>query len=175
MYSKCGSLIDARRMFDKLPRKDVGLWTNMIAGYAQAGHGDEALERFEAMEKAGMHPNKMAFLAVLKACTWAEFLPKVKWLHDKIQLAGFASDEKVSTALISSYCKCRSLVDARKVFDSLPRKNVYSWTALIAGYVLNGKAEEALELYEQMQREGVQPNDATKNTIVDACSRLGAV
>lgn len=175
MYSKCGSLVDARRVFDKLPRKDVGLWTTMIAGYAQAGHGDEALERFEAMGKAGMHPNKMTFLAVLKACTRPEFLQKGRRLHGQIQLAGYDADEKVCTALISMYSKCRSLGDARKVFDNLPRKNVISWTALIAGYVLNGRAEEALDLYEQMQREGVLPNEVTRNIVVDACGRLGAV
>lgn len=175
MYNKCGSLVDARRVFDKLPRKDVGLWTTMIAGYAQAGHGEEAFERFEAMRKAGMHPNKMTFLALLKACTRPECLQKGKWLHDQIKLAGYDRDEKVGTALIKVYSKCRSLEDARKVFDNHPRKNVISWTALISGYVLNGRAEEALDLYEQMQREGVQPNEITKNTVVDACSRLGAV
>lgn len=175
MYSKCGSPVDARRVFDKLPRKDVGLWTTMIAGYAQAGQGNEALELFQAMRDAGMHPNKMTFLALLKACTRPEFLDKGKWLHNHIRLAGYESDEKVGTALINTYCKCRSLLDARKVFDNLPTKNVISWTALIAGYSHNGRAEEALDLYEQMQREGVQPNEVTRNTVVDACDRLGAV
>ena len=175
MYCRCGSLVDARRVFDKLPRKDVGLWTTMIAGYAQAGHGNEAFERFQAMRDAGMYPNKMTFLALLKACTRPEFLDRGKWLHDHIRLAGYESDEKVGTALINSYCKCRSLSDARKVFDNLPTKNVISWTALIAGYAHNGRAEEALDLYEQMQREGVQPNEVTRNTVVDACGRLGAV
>lgn len=175
MYCKCGSLVAARRVFDKLPRKDVGLWTTMIAGYAQANHSVEAFERFEAMRKAGMHPNKITFLALLKACTRPEFLQKGKWLHGHIQLAGYESDEKVGTALINAYSKCRSLLDARKVFDNLRTKNVISWTALIAGYAHNGRAEEALELYEQMQREGVQPNEVTRNTVVDACDRLGAV
>ncbi|KAG0582009.1 hypothetical protein KC19_3G026300 [Ceratodon purpureus] len=175
MYSRCGSLVDARRVFDKLPRKDVGLWTTMIAGYAHGGQGNEAFEVFQAMRDAGMHPNKMTFLALLKACTRPEFLEKGKWLHKHIRLAGYESDEKVGTALINTYCKCRSLVDARKVFDNLPTRNVISWTALIAGYAHNGRAEEALDLYEQMQREGVQPNEVTTNTVVDACGRLGAV
>jgi pentatricopeptide repeat protein len=175
MYCKCGSLVDARRVFDKLPRKDVGLWTSMMAGYAQAGHGREAFELFQAMRDAGMHPNKMTFLALLKACTRPEFLDKGKWLHNHIRLAGYESDEKVGTALINTYCKCRSLSDARQVFDNLPKKNVISWTALIAGYAHNGRAEEALDLFEQMQKEGVQPNEVTRNTVVDACDRLGAV
>lgn len=175
MYGKCGSLVEARRVFDKLPRKDVGLWTTMIAGYAEAGHGDEAFERLEAMREAGMHPNKMTFLALLKACTRPEFLQKGRLLHDQMKLAGYDSDEKAGTALIKMFSKCRSVEDARKVFDKLPRKNVISWTALIWGHVLNGRAEEALELYEDMEREGVQPNQVTRNTVVDACSRLGAV
>lgn len=175
MYCRCESLLDARKMFNKLPRKDIGLWTTMIAGYAQTDHGEEAFALFQAMRDTGLQPNKMTFLALLKACTRPEFLQKGKWLHNHIRCAGLDSDEKVGTALINAYSKCRSLVDARKVFDNLCTRNVISWTALIAAYSRNDRAEEALDLFEQMKREGVQPNEVTRNTVVKACDRLGAV
>ncbi|CAA6663771.1 unnamed protein product [Spirodela intermedia] len=37
MYSKCGSLREARQMFDRMPRRDVVSWSAMIGGLAHHG------------------------------------------------------------------------------------------------------------------------------------------
>ena len=38
------------------------------------------------------------------------------------------------------------LEDARKVFDNIHEWNVVLWSNMIAGYALNGKDEEALNI-----------------------------
>ena len=38
------------------------------------------------------------------------------------------------------------LDDARKVFDNIPEWNVVLWSNMIAGYALNGKDDEALNV-----------------------------
>ena len=38
------------------------------------------------------------------------------------------------------------LKDARKVFDNIPEWNVVLWSNMIAGYALNGKHDEALNV-----------------------------
>ena len=38
------------------------------------------------------------------------------------------------------------LEDARKVFDNIPEWNVVLWSNMIAGYALNGKDDEALNV-----------------------------
>ena len=38
------------------------------------------------------------------------------------------------------------LDDARKVFDNIPEWNVFLWSNMIAGYALNGKDDEALNV-----------------------------
>jgi len=49
MYSKCGSIANARRVFDEMPERDTVAWTGMIARYAQNDYSDEALELFGQM------------------------------------------------------------------------------------------------------------------------------
>jgi pentatricopeptide repeat protein len=49
MYGKCGSIDDARNIFDKMPQRDVISWNAMIAGYAQSEHIDEPLKLFQEM------------------------------------------------------------------------------------------------------------------------------
>ncbi len=45
MYAKCGSIVDARSVFNKLLSHDVVLWNAMILGHVRCGQGHKALER----------------------------------------------------------------------------------------------------------------------------------
>ncbi|ESR41307.1 hypothetical protein CICLE_v10027134mg [Citrus x clementina] len=76
MYSKCGSIGDARELFYALPEKTVVSWTTMIAGCALNGEFVEALDLFHQMMELDLRPNRVTFLAVLQACTHTGFLEK---------------------------------------------------------------------------------------------------
>lgn len=68
MYSRCGSLTDARRAFDSMTtRRDVVSWNAIISGYAQHGYADEALRLFSRMEEE-VRPTHITFISVLHAC-----------------------------------------------------------------------------------------------------------
>ncbi|PSS29341.1 Pentatricopeptide repeat-containing protein [Actinidia chinensis var. chinensis] len=72
MYSKCGSMTDARRVFDHMPERNMDSWHLMINGYAANSLGDDGLALFENMRTLGLQPNEQTFLAVLFACASAE-------------------------------------------------------------------------------------------------------
>ncbi|KAI0494567.1 hypothetical protein KFK09_024705 [Dendrobium nobile] len=69
MYFKCGSLEDARLVFQTMTIIDVVSWTIMICGYGQHGKGREALGLFELMKKHGFKPDGVTFLGALSACS----------------------------------------------------------------------------------------------------------
>lgn len=68
MYCKCGSLEDARKVFDKIDGKDVVAWNSMIMGYAVNGLSEEALKLFHEMHGEGVRPSYVTFIALLTAC-----------------------------------------------------------------------------------------------------------
>src|SRR6202041_1543521 len=70
MYAKCGSIDDARSVFDNMESRNVVSWNAMIAGYAQTGNGKDALELFKQMEKE-IQPNSVTLCALLNACSHA--------------------------------------------------------------------------------------------------------
>ncbi|KAJ0011430.1 hypothetical protein Pint_34420 [Pistacia integerrima] len=72
MYGKCGSMTDARRVFDYMPDINMDSWHLMINGYADNGLGDEGLQFFEQMRELGLRPNEQTFLAVFSACGSAD-------------------------------------------------------------------------------------------------------
>ncbi|XWS35050.1 hypothetical protein CRYUN_Cryun21dG0092900 [Craigia yunnanensis] len=76
MYSKCGSICDAREVFRAMPERTIVSWTSMISGCAVNGEFGEALDLFHQIRGLGFKPNHITFLAVLQACTHAGCLDK---------------------------------------------------------------------------------------------------
>ncbi|VAI75924.1 unnamed protein product [Triticum turgidum subsp. durum] len=73
MYCKCGDLEGACKLFSEMRTRDVVAWNAMISGYAQHGHGQEAINLFEKMKAQGVKPNWITFVAVLTACIHTGF------------------------------------------------------------------------------------------------------
>ncbi|XP_024968062.1 putative pentatricopeptide repeat-containing protein At5g09950 [Cynara cardunculus var. scolymus] len=69
MYSKCGRIDYASRLFTSMPVKNVYSWNSMISGYARHGHGDKSLETFTKMKLQGQLPDHVTFVGVLSACS----------------------------------------------------------------------------------------------------------
>ncbi|GFP98713.1 putative pentatricopeptide repeat-containing protein at5g59200 chloroplastic [Phtheirospermum japonicum] len=69
MYSKCGSIEEAERVFKRLIEKDVSTYNSMINGFAMNGKSKEAVEIFRKMINNGENPTDISFVAVLNACS----------------------------------------------------------------------------------------------------------
>ncbi|XP_026397703.1 pentatricopeptide repeat-containing protein ELI1, chloroplastic-like [Papaver somniferum] len=74
MYCKCGSVEDARVVFDMITNKDVIAWNAMIVGYAVHGFSREALELFSQMRELGFHLSDITYIGLLHACSHAGLL-----------------------------------------------------------------------------------------------------
>ncbi|XP_059292203.1 putative pentatricopeptide repeat-containing protein At1g56570 [Lycium ferocissimum] len=69
MYAKCGSIIEAEKVFGCISNADAVSWTAMISGYAQHGSVFCALELFKKMEELGIKPTAVTLLCILFACS----------------------------------------------------------------------------------------------------------
>ncbi|KAH6559157.1 hypothetical protein KP509_1Z025200 [Ceratopteris richardii] len=87
--------------------------------------------------------------------------------HRLHKLEGILGDYLVITMV-----KCGGLDDALNVFYTLSCHSVYAWTAIISGFAENGQAEWALELHEQMKKEGIEPNHYTFVSLLKACGSV---
>lgn len=175
IYVKCGSMLEASQVFQNMPRRNVVSWTTIVAGYAQHGHGEEAFAIFKKMQSESVKPNKVTFISLLNACTSPSFFTNGKMVHSHIIHSGLESHIMVGTALIKMYSNCSSIEDACHMFNKTIDRDVVSWTTIIAIYVKHGRGREALELFWQMQQEGIKPNHYTFNIIFNACASLATL
>jgi pentatricopeptide repeat protein len=72
MYLKCGSVKDARKVFDKMPERNICSWNLMISGYTGNGLGKDGLLVFKKMKQQGIVPDGETFALVLAACALVE-------------------------------------------------------------------------------------------------------
>ncbi|KAH7294405.1 hypothetical protein KP509_28G069900 [Ceratopteris richardii] len=176
MYAKCGILSKAQEIFDELPSTNVVSWNALIGGYAQHGHGKEALSCFEAMQSRGISPDAVTFACALKACSSIQAIKKGEEIHDAISKQGLLhKDAVLGNVLMDMYAKCGVFIKARKVFLELTVQSIISWNTLIAGYAQHGKGEEALACFEEMQDKGITPNAITFTCALKACTTVGAL
>ncbi|KAL4556403.1 hypothetical protein LXL04_039054 [Taraxacum kok-saghyz] len=69
MYSNCGSMEDAYKVFDKMPQRNLSSWDTMITGLAKNGHGEDAIEMFTEFKTTGLKPDNEIFHGVFLACS----------------------------------------------------------------------------------------------------------
>lgn len=173
---KRGDIEGAHKYFLKMPERSVRSWTVMISGFVQYKKPEEAIRLFREMEEeAEIKPNEVTTVAVLGACADLGALDLGRQIHKNSDLSGFRKNIHISNTLIEMYVKCGYLDGALKVFKNMEERTVVSYSAMISGFALHGKAEEALRLFNRMIRSGMKPNKVTFVGVLHACSHMGLV
>ncbi|KAF7803289.1 pentatricopeptide repeat-containing protein DOT4, chloroplastic [Senna tora] len=172
MYAKCGSMEEAHLVLSQMPVKDTVSWNTMIGGYSKNGLPNEALRLFSEMQNESK-PDGITMACVLPACASLAALDRGKEIHGHVLRNGYSSDLHVANALVDMYVKCGSLVLAQLLFDMIPKKDLISWTVMIAGYGMHGFGKEAIATFKEMRSSGIEPDEISFTSILYACSHSG--
>ncbi|KAH7331795.1 hypothetical protein KP509_20G051200 [Ceratopteris richardii] len=175
MYGKCGKLEEAHLLFDKAPEKDILTWNALMTGYVSEGQGLAALRLYLQLEHAGIKPDKGTYFRAIRACTAVSALGLGKRIHEAVKEAGFSTEMSIINALVDMYAKCGSLKDAHRVFQESSNKDVVTWSSLISGYAEQSDYDTAVELFQEMQEEGVKPDGIAFLSLLAACAHKGLV
>ncbi|KAB1226248.1 hypothetical protein CJ030_MR1G019554 [Morella rubra] len=174
MYINCGDLKAAFALFQRnLALTDVASWNTVIAGCAQKGHFDEALDTFSLMrQEPNVSHDSVTLVNVIAACGNLELLYEGKYLHGLSLKNLMGSDTRVQNALICMYGRCGDTKSACSVFYSCSNRNLCSWNCMISAFSQNKDAKRALELFCLLE---YGPNEITFVGILSACTQLGVL
>ncbi|XP_057735970.1 pentatricopeptide repeat-containing protein At5g46460, mitochondrial [Arachis stenosperma] len=172
-YCSNGRVEDAMRLFYRMPLKDVISWTSMIGGLDQNGKSDEALVLFEKMVCSGVKPSANTLVCGLAAAAKAWAFHAGVQIHNCVLKLGYCCfDEFVTASLVTFYASCKQMEAACNVFDEVVQRNVVVWTALVTGYGLNDRHQEALEVFGKMMKMNVVPNESSFTSALNSCCGL---
>ncbi|KAF5206365.1 Pentatricopeptide repeat [Thalictrum thalictroides] len=172
---RCGMVDDSRRLFNEMPEKDSISWTAMVTGLTQNGLEREAINVFREMRQENLALDQFTFGSVLTACGGLLALEQGKQIHAYAIRTDYKDNIFVGSALVDMYSKCGNIRHAELVFKKMGRKNIVSWTALLVGYGQNGLSEEAVRIFCEMQRNGVDPDEFTLGSVISSCANLASL
>ncbi|XP_042489275.1 pentatricopeptide repeat-containing protein At3g09040, mitochondrial [Macadamia integrifolia] len=168
LYSKCGNVDFAQKLFDRLDRRDGLAWNSILSLYSRCGKLEDIILAFGSMWNSCTPPNQFTFAIVLSACGRLMAVGPGRQVHCNIIKMGFEFNSFCEGSLIDMYAKSDYVTDARKIFDRAVDPDTVSWTAMIAGYVRTGMPEEALKLFKEVQDLGHEPDQVAFGTIITA-------
>lgn len=174
-YAKCDQLDVASSLFGRVDDKNVFSWAAIIGLYCRMGFFENALLGFCEMVENGFEADNFVVPNVLKACGGLLSIEFGKGVHGYAVKMGFEECVFVASSLVDMYGKCAALEDARKVFDSMPERNVVTWNSMMVSYAQNGMYEEAICVFCDMRTEGIQPTVVTMVSFFSATANLCAI
>lgn len=99
-------------------------------------------------------------------------LSAIRRLHRRLSNSLVLTDVILHIHILNAYGKCRSLDDALQLFNTMPERNLVSWTSVISGLSQNHREREAVELYLGMLQYGFLLDQFALGSVVRACSCL---
>lgn len=151
MYAKCGSLKEARDIFDKLPARDVTAYSVMIRGYGVNCEARKAVECFEEMLRQGVRPDSVTFTCLLTACCHGRL---VREGHDLFRR--MREDHEIEPTLehyvsvVGLFAKSGHLHEAERFLEMLSLSYERTWAALLSACKIFGDEELASRSFQQL-------------------------
>ncbi|KAH0910040.1 hypothetical protein HID58_033361 [Brassica napus] len=127
------------------------------------------------------HAQTFRLIAVAGFISACAQLGASKYADRAVEIAlksGYSPSDHVviGSALIDMYSKCGDVEEAVNVFESMNNKNVFSYSSMILGLAMHGRAREALDLFHYMVTQTtIKPNTVTFVGVLTACSHAGLV
>ncbi|EEE66913.1 hypothetical protein OsJ_23761 [Oryza sativa Japonica Group] len=173
-YAKIGDLDTVNELFDHMPVKNLVSWNAMITGYNHNSRYDEALRTFQLMMLEGrFRPDEATLVSVVSACAQLGSVEYCNWISSFIGKSNIHLTVALGNALIDMFAKCGDVGRAESIFYKMETRCIITWTTMISGFAFNGLCRDALLVYNNMCREGVQLDDTVFIAALAACAHGG--
>ncbi|RID57899.1 hypothetical protein BRARA_F01240 [Brassica rapa] len=152
MYSKCGSLGEGNLVFEAIRDKDLISWNSMIKGYGMHGFGEKALSMFDRMIKSGLHPDGIAMVAVLSACSHAGMVEKGREIFSSMgKKFGIEPQQEHYACIVDLLGRVGFLKEASEIVKSMPMEpNVCVLGALLNSCRMHKNMDIAEDVASQL-------------------------
>lgn len=175
MYSRCGSVEYACRVFRMMQVKNIVASNSMMAGFLGSGQAEEALRLFFSMVSSSVGVDGFSFSIVVDACGELALLKQGMQVHTQVVGGGFEADVIVRNSLLDMYAKCGCVDSAELVFKVASSKDAVLWTTMISAYGKFGRVHDAISMFDRMAQLGIKQDGISYLAVLSACSHGGLV
>lgn len=139
MYAKCGSIDEARSVFESAACKDLISWNSMIFGYSQYGLAEHCLDLLKQMEEQHVVPDAISFLGVLSSCRHACLVEEGRhWFNTMIR-RGIEPELDHYSCMVDLLGRAGLLDEAWDLIQTMSTlPNAIIWGSLLAACRVHG-------------------------------------
>jgi len=153
LFSLCGLVNLARKIFDMGDRWEVVTWNVILSGYNRVKRFEESKRFFIEMEKKCecVSPNSVTLVLMLSACSKLKDLVGGKYIYNKYIKEDIVEPNLIlENALIDMFASCGEMDAARSIFDEMKTRDVISWTSIVTGFANTCRIDLARKYFDQM-------------------------
>ncbi|EFJ11218.1 hypothetical protein SELMODRAFT_126599 [Selaginella moellendorffii] len=145
MYAKCGSLMEARQVFEGMVERNVVGWTAMVVALAHHGFHGECLEKFRLMRHYGIDPDGVTFTNLLNCCSHAGLVSR-GWMFfaAMTQDHGMEPTAEQYEVMVDLVARCGRLEVAEELMEAMPfQPDEEGWLIVLGASKTQGDVERA--------------------------------
>ncbi|KAI4355767.1 hypothetical protein L6164_004508 [Bauhinia variegata] len=150
VFSLCGLMDLACKIFNLGDAWEVATWNAMISGYNRVKRFEKSMKLFDEMEKKGVSPNSVTLVSMLSACSKLKDLDGGKRIYNYVKEGTIEPNLILENALIDMFAAFGEMDVAQGIFDNMKSSDVISWTSIVTGFANTGQIDLARNYFDQM-------------------------
>ncbi|KAK9158836.1 hypothetical protein Scep_005410 [Stephania cephalantha] len=179
MYSKCGQVEKARRVFNAAPEKDIVTWNSMVSGYAQQGHPREALELLNKMKGQGEKPSLVTWNALIAGFAQVGDCEIALELFRAMRVDAIKPDVISWTSVVSGFVQHFRNREAFDTFDRMLsagiKPSTYTISSLLPACATVANSSMGREIHGYALVRGVEEDVYVCSSLVDMYAKCGFI
>lgn len=141
-----------------------------VLNLSKQGHLKQAFNHLDILTRKGIRLDSKTLASIIQRCANSRSRKEGKWIHLHLKTTGWKHPSTfLANHLINMYGKCGDHIEARKLFDKMTTRNLYSWNNMLSGYIKLGMIKAAKRLFDKMPEKDV----VSWNTMVIGHAQVG--
>jgi pentatricopeptide repeat protein len=177
MYAKCNKPDIALSIFTMACQQyqDTVLWNAALSALIHNGKIYEATTLYIQMKDHKIKSDNVTYTILLTIAADLVNLELGIQVHQEVITSKETITPQLENSLINMYFKCGRWKEADSIFQKSKWKKLplEIWNTMIAGHGYNGNGKRSVDLFTQLENEGISPNDITYVCVLNACSHSG--
>ncbi|KAJ6831910.1 pentatricopeptide repeat-containing protein-like [Iris pallida] len=142
LYTKCGRIDLARKIFDRIPNRDVASWNSMILGYGMQGELEAALNLFDTMGDDGVRCDHVSYIAILSICSHGGLVERGRSYFEKMLAQNIRPTQMHYANMVDLLGRAGLLKEAADFIKEMPfEADSNVWGALLGACRVHGNVE----------------------------------
>ncbi|XP_074585276.1 pentatricopeptide repeat-containing protein At3g22150, chloroplastic [Curcuma longa] len=143
MYSRCGEICSAERIFDGMGNKNTVTYTTMLSAFGQHGLGEKSVALFQLMKELGVKPDAVTFVALISACSYSGLIEEGLAVFESMKDFGITATTEHHCCVVDLLGRAGRVEEAYEFAKGLGETGKFTaiWGSLLAACRVHGKFE----------------------------------